>query len=51
MEMFQGMDYSKMGIILNGLTLTCPATKTPTLEKSLVKMSQIGSEHAFDMLL
>ena len=35
MEMFSGMDYSKMGIVLNGLALNQTAT---TLEKSVVKM-------------
>ena len=38
MEMCAGLDYSKLGIILNSLILTEAATKRGTLEKSVVKM-------------
>ena len=38
MEMFPGMDYSKVGVILNGLSLGQSATRNVTLEKSIVKM-------------
>lgn len=38
MEKFAGMDYSKFGIILNGLSLKQSATEGTTLEKSVVKM-------------
>ena len=38
MEMFPGMDYSKLGIILNSLVLTHTSTKGGHLEKSIVKM-------------
>lgn len=37
MEMFPGMDYSKLGVILNGLCLK-QSTTGVTLEKSVVKM-------------
>ena len=38
MEKFSGVDYSKMGVILNGLTLHPTAPKGNTLDKSVVKL-------------
>ena len=38
MEKFAGMDYSKVGLILNGLSLKLSSTTGVTLEKSVVKM-------------
>ena len=38
MEKFSGIDYSKMGVILNGLTLHPTAPNGNTLDKSVVKL-------------
>ena len=38
MEKFSGIDYLKMGVILNGLTLHPTAPKGNTLDKSVVKL-------------
>ena len=38
MEMLSGMDYSKIGLILNGFVLDQSATKGGILEKSVVKL-------------
>lgn len=38
MEHFPGMNYSKVGVILNSLTLRESASKEVTLEKAVVKM-------------
>lgn len=38
MEMCPGIDYSKMGMILNGLTLNQTPEKGGTLEKAMAKL-------------
>ena len=38
MEVFPGMNYCKLGVILNGLSFDQSATRGVTLEKAVVKM-------------